>query len=185
MTRENTLSEKIFFMKDFRNKWAKQFRKPDDDFEEDCQMIMEDYGEEPSCPLSFEELDNIFNEAYKTEKAKYKKEKTNAKDNDSKVIERNLLDLRRAIEKLDINPALDTFSNSVYVYVGKNKIPGLDVGLHILDDDLVQAIRIDAIAQSFRFRGEEGFQAAQFPTKDVEDALRNMAVKTKFNLKDL
>ena len=115
--------------------------------------------------------------------AKYKEEKNNNKEIDeSIVIERNLLDLRCAIEKSDIKPTFDTFSHSSYIQMANNQIQGMEVGLQFLDDDLVQTIRIDAIAQNFFFQARKGFQAAQFPTKDVEDALRNMAVKNKFNL---
>ena len=182
MHQQNKLAEKTEFTKLAREIWAKQLRKPSDEFEQECQEILREWEKKSTYALTVEEIDHIWNEAKKIEQAKYKNEKTGEKDDDSMVIERNLLELRCAIEKSDIRPAFDTFSRNAYVHVANNQIQGVETGVHFLDDDLIQAIRIDAIAQNFFFQARKGFQAAQFSARNVEDALRNMAVKNKFNL---
>ena len=182
MHQQNKFAEKTEFTKMAREMWAKQLRKPTDGFEQESQEILREWEKESAHMLSVEEIDHIWNEAKKAEQAKYKKEKTGEKDDDSMVIERNLLELRCAIEKSDIRPAFDTFSRSAYVHVANNQVHGVETGMHFLDDDLIQAIRIDVIAQNFFFQARKGFQVAQFSARNVEDALRNMAVKNKFNL---
>ena len=149
MHEQNKFSEKTEFDKLAREIWANQLRKPTDGFEQEYQEMLREWEKEPAHMLSVEEIDHIWNEAKKTEQAKYKKEKTGEKDDDSMVIERNLLELRCAIEKSDIHPAFDTFSRSAYVHVANNQIHGVETGMHFLDDDLIQAIRIDAITQNF------------------------------------